>query len=165
MREHREAVGFSLSSPADLYGLTCKHHDHELDAVEGERLGGGDKPPDDQGVHQVGAVSEPPEGMKTFQLSRALMGPGTRCHVLCSRCGSVDRWNRTTAHSLSEQFAPGLANQINEKDFQICCNRKLRRKRKVDFEIMKIGKMIFLLAQERETMLEILGGFSGSMTG
>ena len=74
MREHTEAVGFSLGSPADLYGLTCKHHNHELDAVERERLGGGDEPPDDQGVHQVGAVGEPAEGMKSFQLSRALMG-------------------------------------------------------------------------------------------
>ena len=127
MREHREAVGYSLSSPADLHGLTCKHHDHELDAVEGERLGGGDEPPDDQGVHQVDAVGEPAEGMKTFQLSRALMGPGTRCHVLCSRCGSVDRWNRTTGHPTVRAVHPGASKSNSQKRFPNSLQQKVEK--------------------------------------
>ena len=60
-------MGSSVGSPAQQYGLTCKDHDHELDAVVKKRLGGGDEPPDDQRMHQIGAVGEPAENLPTEQ--------------------------------------------------------------------------------------------------
>ena len=129
-------AGSSLGSPAHQYGLTCEDHDHERDAVVEQRLSGGDEPPDDQGVHQVGAVGEPAEGMKTFQLSRALMGPGTRCHVLCSRFGSVDRWNRTMEHLSVRAVRPVACKSKPKTRFSKSLQHEVARNR-FKFEIIK----------------------------
>ena len=74
MRKHWEAVGSSVGSPAHQYGLNCKDHDHELDAVVEKRLGGGDEPPDDQRMHQVGAVSESAERDENLPTEQSVDG-------------------------------------------------------------------------------------------
>ena len=63
-----------MGSPAHQYGLTCKDHDHELNAVVEESLGSGDEPPDDQGVHQVGAVGKPAERDENLPTEQSVDG-------------------------------------------------------------------------------------------
>ena len=67
-------MGSSVGSPAHQYGLTCKDHDHELDAEVEERLGGGDEPPDEHRMHQVGAVSESAERDENLPTEQSVDG-------------------------------------------------------------------------------------------
>ena len=79
-----------MNLPALQYTLNCEDHDRQLDAVVEVRLGRGDEPPDDQGVHHVGAVGELDERDENLPIEQSVDGTWDEIHVVCSRCGSVD---------------------------------------------------------------------------
>ena len=100
-----------MNLPAHQYKLNCEDHDCELDAVVEVRLGRGDEPPDDQGVHHVGAVGEPAERDENLPIEQNVDVTWDEIPRCLQPVWKRRLLHRTTAHSTVRAVRPWVANQ------------------------------------------------------